>query len=328
MFHKLVALGRRYSEQTVSGARLLLLYHRIRAVAVNAVSDEEFAQRSYRRAVGRTLDLERPTTFDERLWWLKLNYRDPLMVQCTDKLAVRDYVQEQGFGSLLSPLLAVYDSPDEIEWDALPSRFYMKTTHSSAANVRCDDIGEFDKRRAAGLMRVYLARRHYPLSREWNYIGIRPRIMVEPIIETDDPNGLVDYRFLCSHGRCNGIFVDVDTAASDGRHRDDARRNVYDREWNRLDVRVTRPPVGREIARPAVLDDMRRVAEALSHPFPFCRVDLYHPTPGKILFGEMTFFHSGGNNVIEPPGYDEILGQWVDIDDLSGTSRARVGDAE
>ena len=56
---------------------------------------------------------------------------------------------------------------------------------------------------------------------------------------------------------------------------------------------------------------MRRIAEILSEPFPFCRVDLYNPEGNHIIFGEITFFHSGGNNRIEPEEFQHTMGSWV-----------------
>lgn len=317
---KLKQQVREWTRHGMIGPYALHIYHWVRAVGLSRLSDEQFAQRSYRRFGGGSLDLKNPTTFDERQWWLKINYRDPRMTACTDKVAVRKYVEDAGLGHLLPPLLGVYRTPEEIDWNSLPKSFYLKTNHSSATNIRCDDRDSFDVRRAARLLRLYIRRNHFALSREWNYRGIEPRIMAEPIIETQDSRGLVDYRFFCSYGECQGIFVDVDTADAEGRHRGDAKRNVYDRDWNLLDVRVTRPQIGEDLPRPEALDEMLRYAGILSREFPFCRVDLYNPVAGRILFGEITFFHAGGNNRIEPAEFQRRMGSWVDLSRLDSAS--------
>jgi len=245
------------------------------------------------------------------------------MVQCTDKLAVRRYVEEKGLGHLLIPLLGSYSTPQEVNWTSLPAKFYIKTNNSSATNLRCDDRDTFDTRRASRLLKLYLKRKHYPLSREWNYREIAPRLLVEPVIDSGE-GGLVDYRFLCSYGVCRGIFVDVDTASESGGHRADAKRNVYDRDWNLLPVQVTRPLIDdRFIERPAELDEMIRYAEILSESFPFCRVDFYNPEPGRVLFGEITFYHAGGNNRITPEVWQHTLGGWIDFE--RAKSGTRIG---
>lgn len=301
--------------RSASGARVMLWYHTLRRWRLSRLSDEEFAQRSHMRSVGTALDLTDPCTFDERQWWLKLNYRNPLMIQCTDKIAVRDYVEGAGLAHILPPLVAVYDRPSDIDWATLPSRFYMKTNHSSATNIRCNDLSSFDTRRAEALLKIHLKRNHYGLSREWNYRDITPRILVEPIIETSGQEGLIDYRFLCSYGECKGIIVGLDTADESGGHRDDARRNLYDRDWNLLEVDVNSARMEeRELEKPALLSEMIAIAEALSAPFPFCRIDLYHPTSDRILFGEITFFNFGANNRISPEEYQLVLGSWIDLE--------------
>ena len=45
--------------------------------------------------------------------------------------------------------------------------------------------------------------------------------------------------------------------------------------------------------KPARLTEMLRVAEKLSEPFPFVRVDLYEHD-GKVVFGELTFTPGAG----------------------------------
>lgn len=319
MFERVRLLGRKISKRSILGLYLTHSYHRVRAKVLSVLSDEQFAQRLYKRSQGRELNLRNPLTFDERQWWLKLYYRDPLMTRCTDKIEVREYVKEKGLEEILLPLLGIYSNPAEIDWEQLPSAFYLKTNNSSATNIRCDRRTNFNAKGVSRRLALYLRRNHFALSREWNYRDIEPRVLAEPIIETED-TGLVDYRFLCSYGDCKGIFVDVGTADRQGNHRADARRNIYDPDWNLLDVRVTRPEIeGPPIERPERLSDMIRYAEILSEPFPFCRVDFYSPSPDAVIFGEITFFHAGGNNRIVPGDFEFIMGEWIDIE------RARAG---
>ena len=51
--------------------------------------------RRFKRIFGRRLDLRDPRTFNEKLHWLMLCYRPPLMSQLADKFAVRPYVAER-----------------------------------------------------------------------------------------------------------------------------------------------------------------------------------------------------------------------------------------
>lgn len=117
------------------GSRLLLKYHTIREKYLNRLNDTEFAQRTYRKAGLGELNLKDPKTFDEKLWWLKINYRDDLMTDCTDKVKVREYVKSKGLGHILNKIHGVYDNSKSINWTELPDEFYLKTNHTSATNI-------------------------------------------------------------------------------------------------------------------------------------------------------------------------------------------------
>lgn len=304
-----------FISKTPLGVKMLLMYHKIRVAYLSRYSDEEFAKRSHLKATGVTLDLVRPTTFDERQWWLKINYRDPLMVTCSDKIAVRSYVESCGLADILLPILGVYESPDDVKWEEFPLPFYIKTNNSSGTNIRCDRLEQRDISRLRKILKLYLKKDHYGLSREWNYRAIVPKIFVEPVIDSGSDE-LIDYRFMCSFGKCNAIMADVGTADEQGRHRPIFHRNVYDCDWNQIKVEVGAPAIrDRVIPAPSRLKDMLKYAEKLSAPFPFCRVDLYQLGDGSVLFGEMTFFQRGGNNVISPESFETVLGTWVSIPD-------------
>ena len=44
---------------------------------LKGLSDEIFAKIIYKEATGKNLNLKNPATFNEKLWWLKFNYRHP-----------------------------------------------------------------------------------------------------------------------------------------------------------------------------------------------------------------------------------------------------------
>lgn len=57
--------------------------------------DKSYIKLYYRLRVGRKLNTDNPTTLNEKLQWLKFNYRFPLQSIVSDKLLVRDYVKEK-----------------------------------------------------------------------------------------------------------------------------------------------------------------------------------------------------------------------------------------
>ena len=71
--------------------------------------DEAVTRAIFRRMFGRELDLENPRTFNEKINWLKLYDRRPVLTILADKVAVRDSVRERGFGDILLELYGVWE---------------------------------------------------------------------------------------------------------------------------------------------------------------------------------------------------------------------------
>ena len=91
--------------------------------------DKIYIKLLYRLHIGKKLNLKTPRTFSEKLQWLKLYDRKPEYTTMVDKYAVKDYVSKIIGKEYIIPTLGVWDTPDEIEWDDLPDRFVLKTTH-------------------------------------------------------------------------------------------------------------------------------------------------------------------------------------------------------
>ena len=72
----------------------------------------------------------------------------PLKTRLADKYLVREWIHEKIGDEYLIPLLGVYDSFDEIDFEALPDRFVLKCTHDSGSIVLCKDRKTVDWRRA------------------------------------------------------------------------------------------------------------------------------------------------------------------------------------
>ena len=75
------------------------------------------------------IDKKRCKTFNQKIQWIKLYGVTDLMRQCTDKVAVRDYVREKIGEEYLKPVLQICDSFNEIDFAKLPNAFVMKCNH-------------------------------------------------------------------------------------------------------------------------------------------------------------------------------------------------------
>lgn len=99
-------------------------------------SDELYIKLKFWGLMGYPLDLNNPQTFNAKLQWLKLFDRKPLYTTMVDKYAVRDYIAKTIGEEYLIPLLGVWDSPEDIDFDALPNQFVLKCNHDSGGHLQ------------------------------------------------------------------------------------------------------------------------------------------------------------------------------------------------
>lgn len=252
----------------------------------------------------RRLNLENPTSFCDKLNWLKFHYHVPELKIFADKAAVRGHVAERLGPEWLIPLLGVYARPQEIPWDELPDAFVLKATHGSAMNVLCPDKSKLDRGLAVRRLRRWLRRDFYRYGMEWCYQGLPRRILCETFLRGEDGLSPWDYKVLCFGGEPRIVWVDV---ARHTRH----QRAYFDADWNRLACGSSwYEAAGAEFPRPPQLDRMLAAARTLSAGYPFMRVDFY-VVSGRLLFGEITLYPGGGFEPFLPLAFDEEVGSWI-----------------
>lgn len=272
-----------------------------------------YARLYFKKNYGYSFDLNKPITFNEKLWWLHIFNRDPLTTICTDKVLVREYVSECGLSHILNEVYAIYTNTTEIEIADLPNEFFMKCNHFSNGNFWCKDKNEFPIIKVKKKMNKLLKKNYYWNSREWNYKNIEPKIICEKVLKDNYSTvGLIDYRFFCFEGKAEFLCVDIETTSDDGSHYSDAKRNVYDLDFNNLNVRLRRPNFDETlIKKPENFNLMIEYANILSKSFVACRVDFYN-IDGEIIFGEITF-HQGGSHDITPSEYQHNWGDLINL---------------
>lgn len=265
-----------------------------------------FLEQFFFNQLGYKLNLDNPQTFNEKLQWLKLYYHNPLMTQCADKVAVRDYVAQRIGEEYLVPILGVYSSPDEIDFDALPDRFVLKVNWGSGQNIICKDKSTLDIAATISQLQQWMQPQmnHYYNHFEWCYKNIVPRIICEQYIEQFDKN-LLDYKFICFKGQPCFVWIDTDRFIAH-------KRIFYDLNWTRQPFGLQFPIDNRDYSKPEKFDEMICFAQILSNGFPFSRVDFYNLN-GKIYFGEITFYSGAGYELFSPPEWDLKLGQMLQL---------------
>lgn len=261
-------------------------------------NDRKYLEHLYRINFNRKPNLENPSTFNEKLMWLKLYWRDDRCYPLVDKYEVRSYVQKCGFDDILVPCYGMFETMEELEKATIPYPYVLKVTHDSGGVWFIEKPEDLLKHKQD--ISFHLNRKEYNRNREWPYYGANGRLIAEAKIETKTGKSPNDYKFFCFNGKAKYLFV-----ATDRPH--DTKFDFYDLHWNHLDVKNGHPNASEAIEKPEHFDKMVEIAEKLASDFPHVRVDLYHEN-GKIYFGELTFFHFGGNVPFEPEEFDYILG--------------------
>lgn len=274
------------------------------------VPDKLMLAAQYRLKLGRYLNIKNPQRFTEKIQHYKMFYRNPEMLECTDKYLVRKYVESRIGETYLNKLLGVYKNADDINFNELPPRFVIKTTDGGGGDnvLICRNKDVFDISKAISLLRKWKNRNLDKVTREWAYNGARESlIIIEEYLEdlSNVDTSIDDYKFFCFNGKVHYVVVDVDRYSGH-------KRNFYDIDWNKIDIASDCPNFNYEKKRPINYEEMLQIAGKLSNGFPFVRVDLYN-IQGRIIFGELTFYPWSGCVQFSPDEFDFELGAKFNI---------------
>ncbi len=282
---------------------------------VTRISPKLNSKLVYRYHFHKRLDLKHPKTLDEKIQWLKFNtyYKNPLVTQCADKYAVREYVEKCGCAEILNELYGAYDKVDEIPWETLPNQFVVKWNFGCGQNLIVFDKAKLDiEATKCKLNDWYKLRDTFYLTySEMQYKGIPPKLICEKLIETEDGGLPVDYKFYCFNGKVECVLVCYGRNKAGG----GAQYYFFDRNWElkRYNKAGIEAPEGFTLPKPRNMDMLFDYAERLCKPFPFVRADFYLEN-GKPLFGELTFTPHGGFDANRLPETQLLFGDMVRID--------------
>ena len=234
------------------------------------IPDSIYLKMRFKKSMGYSLNLKEPKTFNEKLQWLKLYNRNPEYTTMVDKYAVKKYISEKIGAEYIIPTLGVWNSFDEIDFDALPDQFVLKCTHDSGGLVVCRDKSSLDMNAARKKIETSLSNNFYYMGREWPYKNVPHRIIAEQYMLDD----LRDYKLFCFDG-FDGM-PRMTLVCSERFTKDGLKEDFYDEAWNHLNVQ--RPAHGNAILpiqRPKQYELMKKLAAKLSEKMPFPRIDFY-----------------------------------------------------
>jgi hypothetical protein len=218
---------------------------------------------------------------------------------------VRDYVAAKVGSKYLIQLLWSGETPEEIPFDQLPSKFVIKATHGSAYNIIVRNKAQIDKEAIRLQLAVWLKTNYaqeFLLGVEWGYKNIEPSIIIESFMEENE-QAPVDYKFYCFSGRVEILTLHFDRIK-------DHKTKAFNRNFEPHNFGPEFKQYNGEYQRPSNFEEMVKLAESLSEEFDFIRVDLYN-LKNKIYFGELTPYPGGVSSLrgFDIKSQDFVLGK-------------------
>lgn len=275
---------------------------------LNWLNDEKYLKLIYKLNTGKSLNLEKLETFNEKLQWLKLYDRKDIYTTMVDKYEVKKYVKNIIGEEYIIPTIGVYNKFEEIGFDELPNQFVIKCTHDSGSTIVCKDKTYFDIDKAKIKINEALKYNYFYQLREWPYKNVIPRIIIEKYMELDKEEKMIDYKFFCFNGEPKFIYI------SQGlENHKTANISFLDMDFNREKFgRKDYKEFTKVPKKPIKFDEMKELARILARETSFLRVDFYE-IDEKVYFSELTFFPCGGLLPFEPEEYDKILGELLQL---------------
>ena len=279
-------------------------------VIAHKIMPNEFMSKLYFKIVLRKkLDLKNPSTFNEKLQWMKLYYypKSKRVVTCADKYAVRNYIKKKGYANSLVPLLGSWDNAEDIEWNKLPDRFVLKCNHGCAYNIVVLNKAKLNKEKAVHQLNQWMKEDFGAFNIELHYSKIkRHKIICEEFLGSN----ITDYKFFCFSGEPKFIYVSNDLI-----HDRQAQIGFFYLDGSKMPLKRDDYTDISEVKLPEFFAEMLDMARKLSKDFPFVRVDFFLAN-NRYYFAELTFTPSAGMMPFNPDKYDLEWGSMLDISEL------------
>ena len=271
----------------------------------------------YYYRTGRKPDcIKHPVLFNDKIQWMKLNDNNDLKQICSDKLRVRDYIENLNISGLrLIPLIGSWEKVEDIDFEHLPNSFVLKQNAACKMNLIVTDKRTINVEKIRNKLKIWLNRTYGYLGMEVQYLHIPKYIIAEQYMQEMSGN-LYDYKFFCF----DGVPQYVEVIGDRNIEEKTGYSSFFDTEWNAVEFRtLTYPPFERKLEKPQNFEKMLEIAKQLSTPFKFVRVDLYN-IDGQIYFGELSFTPTNGVSVWSSEIAEKNLGSLIALEGVTNES--------
>lgn len=272
---------------------------------LNWMPDELYLKLLYKGKMGVSLNLDNPSTFNEKVQWLKLHDRQEEYIYWVDKVQAKAKVRERLGEEYVIPLINVWQNAEDIDFESLPDKCVLKCNHDQGSTV-VFQRGKSDINAIVRHLKKCLKRNAYTTTKEWPYKKVQPQILCEEYVADE----IIDYKFFCFNGKPKFVNIgqkDLETHVS--------CVSFLAFDWNYMPFqRSDFPSVKNLPEKPKCFSKMLEIAEELAKDTRFVRIDLFC-VEENIYFSEFTLYPTSGLILFDPKEGDTLLGSWLNLNE-------------
>ncbi len=286
---------------------IMILYNDFRK-ALTRISPKATSKLNYYTTFKKKLNLKTPNGFNEKLMYIRINDYDknPLVWKCSDKYELREYAYECGLTEENFPnVYGLYKKPEDIDFSKLPNKFVLKCSHGCGFNYICTNKEKINVKEVIKTLKKWKKQNFGLISAEVQYLHSPKHIYCEEFIENEQNEFPKDYKVYCFNGQAKIILVCSE-------RKEKTKLNFYNLQWKELNIGKEEHKSNKEIEKPKKLNEMLELAEKLSKPFAFVRIDFYE-YQNRVILGEMTFTPAANCAQYYTKEGNEILGKMLEI---------------
>jgi hypothetical protein len=276
------------------------------AIEARLLSNQAFVRKQFLRKTGKTLNLDHPELFSEKLQWLKLNYRNPLLPKLVDKYEAKKFIDKAVGIEFVIPTHSIFENANDIKVKNLPEKYALKATHGSGWNLICNSGNCYCEEYIHEYFNKWLRKSFYTYSKEWAYKDIKPRVICEELLLDSNNNLPLDYKVYCFNGQPEFILTVRRSPNGKSTH------TFFDKDWKMAPFGKNKKQIDYNVPKPKHLKKMLELSAKLSQDFPFLRVDFFYINE-NIFIGELTFYPDSGMSLFQPIEWEKKLGQLLNL---------------
>lgn len=241
--------------------------------------------------------------------WRKIFDRNPLFQVFCDKLATKEYISKTIPETKTPKTLWIGNKASDLPVDFFSKNVVLKSNHGSDFNyfIKC---GNIDKAKLTTITNQWTNKVYGKRFYEWGYFDVTTKLFIEEMLDTVNPNGLLDINVRCVDG------VAILTSIIINNKTDNMKYSYFDAKGNRIKFDDYNPiELPDNFTLPSCFDKIIKTAEKLSKGIDYARYDFMWG--GKdIYIGEITVYPSAGltkASVNGATGFDETINEYWNL---------------